>query len=177
LGAYVRKTKKVKRATNIAHLKKMGPRGFSNKYLEKQLEGVEKIAEKDAYWDEFFSYNRPWPIGGQYVMPEIEAKRILQDIYGTGPTLEKLKAGNPEEFDELEAKRRRANPVPEETDRNVKVRVPSNIPGVSKFIGNMPKTVPRSGRNEMVIQGGSQDSKLTEVWLSGGSQAFSFGDR
>ena len=40
--------------------------------------------------NEFLSYSRPTPVGGEYVMPSEVAMAALEEIYGEGPDLQNI---------------------------------------------------------------------------------------
>ncbi|CAJ1444498.1 unnamed protein product, partial [Effrenium voratum] len=90
MSALKRLTKKEKIMKNVARVREVGVRQLSNRLIKKQLNQANKIAEDDAWVNEFLSYSRPTPVGGEYVMPSEVAMAALEEIYGEGPDLQNI---------------------------------------------------------------------------------------
>lgn len=191
LGGVARKTKKVKIAQNIVHVRRLGPQAYSSKPFMKEKKRIEKIAEQDSWVNEFMSYSRPTPLGGEYAMPATIARDQLNSIYGEEPTLQTLETlEEEEENEEREAakqgvsrkefrtmnrmrKKKSPNkyggPRPRKSQFNV-----GNMPGVSRYIGSLPDSVLRSRPGDMGVRGGAQSDAYQDVWMSGASVSYNF---
>mmetsp|Transcript_29790 Transcript_29790/g.81711 ORF Transcript_29790/g.81711 Transcript_29790/m.81711 type:complete len:277 (-) Transcript_29790:117-947(-) len=181
--AYVRKSHRIKKAQNIALMRRLGPRGLTNKKLKKKLRDVRKVAEDDAWTDEFLSYNQEKPIGGEYLMPVEMVRDILKDIYGEGPTLKNLNLDKekvdptpitPDDLDGLEKIRRKMDqsrrPVPGASKVNTRELM---LPNMLRGLGTLPKEV-LTNCGSLGVQGGSKDMSTQDVWLGGASVAYDF---
>ena len=209
--------------TNVANMKKLGTRRLSNKLIAKQLRKagnlvvwnrcvaarspeptsaksanaqVNNIARDDNWVNEFLSFSRPQPVGGEYVMPPEVAKAALEEIYGEGPDLQNIDLDELEdeeddpyygsqqpynaeeqqkEVDELERMRRKASPSksPGKTDRTAKVRW-NMVPGVQKYVGVVPREIAASTTGTM---SSSSYRSHQDVWISGGSVHYDYEDK
>lgn len=184
LGGVVRKTKWVKMASNIINVRKNGVDQYSSKPYKKELKKANFLAQKDAKVNEFMSFARPTPVGGEYVMPVEIAREHLSQMYGREPTLETLtmedEAGgvSSEDFRNLNTMRRKADPsrASRSHPRRAKMHM-GNMPGVSKYIGSLPNSEgkePPPHTGVMGVYGGSQSDEYQDVWLSGGSVSYNF---
>lgn len=180
LGALRRMTKKIKRAQNIVYMRKIGYRQFSNKQFQKQMKRINKIAEDDDRVNEFFSYAEQTPVGGEYIMPVAAARDRLKDIYGDEPSLQGIQTDDDareqeEEFTGLEEMRRKKRPSkgPGARPRKSQLNV-GNLPGISKYIGSLPKHVLTSRPGHLSVVGGSQSDNYQDVWMSGASVSYEF---
>jgi len=183
LGGIARKTKKVKMAQNIVHMRRLGPKRFSSKPFKKEMKKVERIAEQDAWVNEFMSYSRPSPVGGEYVMPLDNVRSALENIYGKDPTLQTLSFEDEDEEDRMTRKefrslnrmRRKGDPSkvggarPRRSQFNM-----GNMPGISKYIGSLPNQALGSEPGQFGARGGSQSDQFQDVWVSGASISYSF---
>eukprot|EP00929_Paragymnodinium_shiwhaense_P112227 TRINITY_DN80491_c0_g1_i1.p1 TRINITY_DN80491_c0_g1~~TRINITY_DN80491_c0_g1_i1.p1 ORF type:complete len:299 (-),score=69.22 TRINITY_DN80491_c0_g1_i1:56-952(-) len=186
-GVLKRNTKKIKIAQKIAQVRARGPVPFSNKKMQKQVQLVNKIAQDDAYTEEFFSFDKETAVGGDYVMPVDSAAAILKGIYGAGPTLQTLsihvddseipKGLTPDDLDGLEKMRRKVDPgqgpglqAQEVSLRQENMRV-SMLPGVSRYVGSMPSSI-YANHDIMGVKGGAQSDSMQDVWIGGNSVAY-----
>eukprot|EP00442_Polarella_glacialis_P022098 CAMPEP_0115106790 /NCGR_PEP_ID=MMETSP0227-20121206/36889_1 /TAXON_ID=89957 /ORGANISM="Polarella glacialis, Strain CCMP 1383" /LENGTH=248 /DNA_ID=CAMNT_0002504503 /DNA_START=57 /DNA_END=803 /DNA_ORIENTATION=+ len=177
LQAFRRKTKRIKIASNIATVREHGVRRFSNKLLQKQFRRVEKVAQDDAWVNEFLSYSRPTPVGGDYVIDPRDTKLILEKIYGDGPDLHHVDLGgeqedsglDEEEMDAMERVRRKPDPSkwPGASSRKARVRW-GFVGGVS-----MPREVSTHHGN-LGVKGGASAMDYQDCWVSGGTVAFDY---
>eukprot|EP00931_Biecheleriopsis_adriatica_P101783 TRINITY_DN76861_c0_g1_i1.p1 TRINITY_DN76861_c0_g1~~TRINITY_DN76861_c0_g1_i1.p1 ORF type:complete len:242 (-),score=46.86 TRINITY_DN76861_c0_g1_i1:114-812(-) len=189
LQALKRLTKKEQRQRNVARSREIGMRQLSQKLVNKQVKRISKIAEDDAWVDEYLSFSRPTAVGGDYFLPEAEAKQVLDEIYGEGPDLENIdlddfeddeedQSLSEEELQDLERIRRKPDPSRSPgSDRAKKTRVRwTNVPGVQKHVVAMPQEV-ATGGGSMGLQGGSVSSDFQDVWVSGASVRYDYEEK
>lgn len=181
LGAHRKMSKKVKLAKNIVALTKQQARAWSSKPLKKEMKRIKKIQEDDSWANEFMSYARPMPVGGEYVMPVSTAMDILTEIYGDGPSMQNFgdRRGSSEDeevdFDAMENMRRQADPSKNPGPRARKSPLGvGHMPGISKYIGSLPREVMTNRIGKLGIQGGSQSDSYQDVWISGSSVSYDF---
>ena len=158
---------------------------------------VNNIARDDDWVNEFLSYSRPQPVGGEYVMPPEVAKAALEEIYGEGPDLQNIDLDELEEededgdyyasrqpydsadrqqvVDELERMRRKPDPSksPGKTSRSARVRW-TMVPGIQKYVGSVPRTIAASTPGTM---SSSSHQSHQDVWISGGSVRYDYEDK
>ncbi|CAE7265048.1 unnamed protein product [Symbiodinium pilosum] len=196
LQALKRLSKKEKIMTNVANMKKMGTRRLSSKLINKQLKKVNSIARDDDWVNEFLSFSRPQPVGGEYVMPPEVAKAALEEIYGSGPDLQNIdldeleededesyyagqqpygQAERQQDVDELERMRRKADPSksPGQTKSTAKVRW-TMVPGVQKYVGAVPRNI-AAGKTSTLSSSSHQSHQ--DVWISGGSIQYDYEEK
>ena len=85
--ALKRLTKKEKMMRTISRIRENGVGQLNNRLMKKQLRRVNRIAQDDAWVNDFLSFSRPMPVGGEFIMPPEVAKAALEEIYGEGPDL------------------------------------------------------------------------------------------
>eukprot|EP00415_Alexandrium_ostenfeldii_P000263 UN0263 len=144
---------------------------------------MDRIAAQDDWVNEFISFGKSTPVGGEYNMPVTTALEELNRIYGEGSTLERLSAEDDEEEGRVSQtefrtmnqmrKKRTPNKYAGARPRRSQFRV-GNMPGISKYIGSLPDHELSSPDSDMGVHGGSASDDYQEVWMSGGSVSFSF---
>ena len=159
---------------------------------------VNSIAKDDDWVNEFLSYSRPQPVGGEYVMPPEVAKAALEEIYGEGPDLQNIDLDELEEDEdegpyayasqrpynakearseihEMERMRRKADPSksPGKTRRKARVRW-NMVPGIQKYVGVVPRSIATGTTGTM---SSSSYRSHQDVWISGGSVQYDYEDK
>lgn len=197
MQALKRLSKKEKIMKNVANAKK-NPRSLSKRLVAKQMRKVNSIAKDDDWVNEFLSYSRPQPVGGEYVMPPEVAKAALEEIYGEGPDLQNIDLDELEEDEdegpyayasqrpynakearseihEMERMRRKADPSksPGKTRRKARVRW-NMVPGIQKYVGVVPRSIATGTTGTM---SSSSYRSHQDVWISGGSVQYDYEDK
>mmetsp|Transcript_85978 Transcript_85978/g.105501 ORF Transcript_85978/g.105501 Transcript_85978/m.105501 type:complete len:225 (+) Transcript_85978:58-732(+) len=182
--ALKRLSKKEKIMRTISRIKENGVGKLNNRLMTKQLKRINRIAEDDAWVNEFLSFSRPMPVGGEFVMPPEVAKAALEEIYGEGPDLqnmdlEELEDDTPidrEEVKDLERLRRKRDfsKSPGETQKKTRVGRTS-IPGVQKYVGSVPQEIATGIHGN--VGGSVSDRGFQDVWISGGSIRYDYEDK
>lgn len=173
---------------NIARAREVGMRRLSDRVVKKQLKRIAKVAEDDSWTDEFLSYSRPMPVGGEYIMPPEKAKETLVEIYGEGADLQNLDLDDyDEEYEEdelsektqeevemLERMRRKPDPSkwPGAAKRKVRVDI-ANIPGVQRTVVSMAREI-GTGHGTLGVVGGSCSEEHQDCWVSGASVRYDY---
>ena len=148
--ALKRLTKKEKVMRTISQVRERGVGQLTNRLMKKQLKRVSKIAEDDAWVNEFLSFSRPMPVGGEFIMPPEVAKVALEEIYGEGPDLqhidleelEETEAPSKDEVKDLERLRRKVDFSKSPGAGKKTTRVGwTSIPGVQRFVGSVPQEI------------------------------------
>lgn len=174
-------TQKIKKAQNLATMRQITVRSLSDKKLSKQFKQISKVAEDDAWVNEFLAFSRPSPVGGEYILQPYEVKLILEDIYGAGSDMENLRLQDDEpedrsaysrqELNSMEGKRRQRDPSRWAAVRPRKIKLGwTYVPGVQQAIGGLPKEVITD--STVGLRGGSASYDFQDVWVSGGSTAY-----
>eukprot|EP00434_Breviolum_minutum_P035124 symbB.v1.2.031091.t2/scaffold3571.1/size58269/4 len=181
--ALKRLTKKEKVMRTISQVRERGVGQLTNRLMKKQLKRVSKIAEDDAWVNEFLSFSRPMPVGGEFIMPPEVAKVALEEIYGEGPDLqhidleelEETEAPSKDEVKDLERLRRKVDFSKSPGAGKKTTRVGwTSIPGVQRFVGSVPQEIATGLRGN--VGGSVSDQGYQDVWISGGSVYFSWFD-
>ena len=150
--------------------------------MKKQLRRVNRIAQDDAWVNDFLSFSRPMPVGGEFIMPPEVAKAALEEIYGEGPDLqnidlEELEDDTPieEEVKDFERLRRKVD-FSKSPGRSKKTRVGwTSVPGVQKYVGSVPQEIATGIHGNV---GGSVSNRgYQDVWISGGSVRYDYEDK
>ena len=181
--ALKRLSKKEKLMRTISRVKENGLGQLNNRLMKKQLKRVNRIAEDDAWVNEFLSFSRPMPVGGEFIMPPEVAKAALEEIYGEGADLqnmdlEDLEDDEPieEEVKDLERLRRKVDfsKSPGRTTKKTRVGWTS-VPGVQKYVGSLPSEIATGIHGNV---GGSVANRgYQDVWISGGSVRYDYEDQ
>mmetsp|Transcript_87618 Transcript_87618/g.281156 ORF Transcript_87618/g.281156 Transcript_87618/m.281156 type:complete len:300 (-) Transcript_87618:56-955(-) len=152
---------------------------FQTRRYKRQIRKFEKLSANDEKNDEFMFFSRPLAVGGQYTMPVETVRDLMKEIYGDEPSIKlaaRLSAGDTKNMDieELEAQRRKANPA-KSSRKSTKAAYPYGpIPGVGKYIGQMPRQVP-VGHGSLGVMGGSSDrNSLQDIFISGNSVSYAY---
>ncbi|CAK9081540.1 unnamed protein product [Durusdinium trenchii] len=166
----------------VSRIKEAGAGQLSNRLIKKQLKRVNKIAEDDAWVNEFLSFSRPMPVGGEFIMPAEVAKAALEEIYGEGPDLQNLDleefeddAPSEDEVQDWERLRRKVDPSKSPgTTSTSRVRW-TNVPGVQRFVAGLPSEI-ATGKHADI--GGSVANRgFQDVWISGASVRYDYEDK
>lgn len=180
MRAFKRNSKKESKAKTMTWVRKYGNKAFKNAALMKQLRKVRSIAQDDSWTDEFLSSTYNQPVGGEYVMPILDVRGILSEIYGEGSTLENIRLAedkaaearvptSPDEFDNMEKVRRKVKPSWVDANSD-EMDMRGVIRGVMKYVGSTPRKLDTNPWGTLGVRGGSkQDGGGTDVWLSGAS--------
>lgn len=173
---------------DIKRVRDIGHRRLSDRVVKKQLKRIAKVAEDDSWTDEFLSYSRPMPVGGEYIMPPERAKEMLVGIYGEGSDIQNLNFDDDEDYEEdksadrtqeemdvLEQMRRKPDPSkwPGATKRKVRVDF-ANIPGVQRSVVSMAREI-GTGHGTLGVVGGSCSEEHQDCWVSGASVRYEIG--
>jgi len=173
-------TRVARKMKNLICLQKQGHAPFSNRLLKKSLKDAARIHKGDEEMNDFLRYFSLMPSGGEYVMPASHAKGILDDIYGTEPSIQvALSAGEhgPEGdvFDRLEKMRRKPDPAVARTTRRTSTT--RNINKMANMAGKKVGTIPREAlvnMGRLGVQGGSAVGSTQDMWVSGASIGYDF---
>lgn len=181
--ALKRLTKKEKMMRTISRIKENGVGQLNNRLMKKQLRRVNRIAQDDAWVNDFLSFSRPMPVGGEFIMPPEVAKAALEEIYGEGPDLQNIDLEDfedddipiAEEVKDLERLRRKVD-FSKSPGRSKKTRVGwTSVPGVQKYVGSVPQEIATGIHGNV---GGSVSNRgYQDVWISGGSVRYDYEDK
>lgn len=180
--ALKRLTKKEKVMRTVSRIKENRVGQLSNRLVTKQLKRINRIAEDDAWVNEFLSFSRPMPVGGEFVMPPEVAKAALEEIYGEGPDLQYIDledleddAPTEEEVNDLQRLRRKAD-FSKNPGSTKKTRVGwTSIPGVQKYVGSVPQEIATGIHG--TVGGSSSNRGFQDVWISGASVRYDYEDK
>lgn len=173
------RTQKNKIMRNLVALQKLGTAPFSNRYYRKNLKKAEAIGRQDEQMNDFLRYFDLMPSGGEYLMPVSTAKSILEDIYGTEPSIQvALAAGQQQSqeggvFERLDSLRRKPDPAVMQATKAASTSGIRNIPYLRKLVGSIPEEA-LTGVGKLGVRGGSAVDSSQSVWVSGASVSYDF---
>eukprot|EP00441_Pelagodinium_beii_P024202 CAMPEP_0197652320 /NCGR_PEP_ID=MMETSP1338-20131121/34379_1 /TAXON_ID=43686 ORGANISM="Pelagodinium beii, Strain RCC1491" /NCGR_SAMPLE_ID=MMETSP1338 /ASSEMBLY_ACC=CAM_ASM_000754 /LENGTH=162 /DNA_ID=CAMNT_0043227171 /DNA_START=213 /DNA_END=697 /DNA_ORIENTATION=+ len=155
-----------------------GVRPVSDLTLIKEHDRTLKFAENDAFVDEFLSYSRPMPTGGEYAIPPEDAKAILEEIYGKGSDIQYVDLGEDAydeepsqkdmnaEFQNLRRDYRRSS-VAEEGKHQERTPVyVKPVGGTIRIRENLAREIAAS-IGPISVTGGAADNEFKEAYISG----------
>lgn len=169
-------------ALNIRDSRDLGYRSFSSTKFQKALTRVTKLSEEDSWWNEFLSFARPMPVGGEYMMPADRVMDVLEDIYGSGPDINNIPVQEEEEDDESDIldleglERVRRKPLQgkwSELQPKKATLKHGTVAGMSRYVGNLPKEIYLAQGN-LGLRGGSMSEDFQDCWISGASVRYDF---